>query len=125
MKKTNRFIVPLLLSVIILSILIFFFKSPKLSKENSRKLNGIVSLVDIGGKGDIIVSIEGVRGIQFISNGIKRGIHADLLKKKLINREVTLYYTKPSFWAKLSPVTDTRRITELKLGDETVFSEFH
>ncbi|WP_069659219.1 hypothetical protein [Arcticibacter eurypsychrophilus] len=124
MKKVSRFLIPLLLSVLIIAFLLFLFKPSKLSKENSKQLKGVVSVVDIGGKGDIIVSIEGVRGIQFISNGIKRGINVDLLKKILINKQVTLYYSKPSFWTKLSPVTDTRRITELKLGQETVFTEF-
>jgi len=123
--RLGRFLRPLMLLLIIMTLLLFVFKQSKISMANSNELNGVVSKVDIGGQGDIIVSIEGIRGIQFISNGIKRGIDLSLLKKKLTNKQVTLYYSKPSFWSRLSPVTDTRRITELRLGGNTVFTEFH
>lgn len=125
MTINTRIIVVLTVTLGFIAIVLLAFKPSKISKDNSTQLNGIVSGVDIGGQNDIVVIIEGVRGIHFIDKGVKRGINIDSLKDKIVKKQVTLYYSKPSLWGKLSPMTDTRRITELSLGSEIIFSDFH
>lgn len=120
-----RIFVVLLVTVGIITIVLLVFRPSEISRDNSSKLTGIVSRVDSGGRKDIVLVIEGARGIHFIEKGVTRGINIDSLKHKIIRKPVTLYYSKPGLWSKLSPMTDTRRITELSLGSEVIFSDLN
>ena len=124
MMISTRIIAVLAVTLAFVAIVLLAFKPSKISRDNSTQLKGVVSGVDIGGQNDIVVIIEGVRGIHFIDQGVKRGINIDSLKSKLVHKWVTLYYSKPSLWSKLSPMTDTRRITQISVGSETIFADF-
>lgn len=124
MMISTRIIAVLAVTLAFVAIVLLAFKPSKISRDNSTQLKGVVSGVDIGGQNDIVVIIEGVRGIHFIDQGVKRGINIDSLKAKVVHKWVTLYYSKPSLWSKLSPMTDTRRITQISVGSETIFTDF-
>jgi hypothetical protein len=96
MMISTRIIAVLAVTLAFVAIILLAFKPSKISKDNSTQLKGIVSGVDIGGQNDIVVIIEGVRGIHFIDQGVKRGINIDSLKSKVVHKWVTLYYSKPS-----------------------------
>lgn len=64
MTVKTRNIVVLSLALAFIAFVVYAFMPAKISKDNSRHLTGIVSAVDIGSQKDIVVMIEGVRGIQ-------------------------------------------------------------
>ncbi len=125
MTIRTRTIVVFAVAIGIIALVLVLFMPAEISRDNSTQLSGIVSRVDIGGQKDIVLVIEGIRGIHFIDKGVKRGINIDSLKNKIVKKEVTLHYSKPGLWSKLSPMTDTRRITELSLGSEVIFSDLN
>jgi hypothetical protein len=96
----------------------------KANKENSAEMIANVMAVKQGGLNDIVFSLQGLRGIYYISHITKNDLNADSLSRRLIGRTVKIYYAKPHFLALLSPTTNTIQITELRLGDEVIFSEF-
>lgn len=96
----------------------------KVNKENSAEIIANVMAVKQGGLNDIVFSLQGSRGIYYISHITKNDLNADSLSRKLIGQTVKIYYAKPHFFASLSPTTNTIQIKELSLGDEVIFSEF-
>lgn len=125
MKVFTRYLMPLVLGLIVVVVVFLGLRPAAITRQNSERISGVVNAVSKGGLKDIVITLAGIRGIHYISRGIERGINADSLSAKLLNKKVTVYYAKPGFFSRLSPVTDTRRITELRIGERVVFSEFH
>lgn len=96
----------------------------KVNKENSAEIIADVLAVKQGGLNDIVFSLQGSRGVYYISHITKNDLNADSLSQKLIGRTVKIYYAKPHFFASLSPTTNTIQIKELSIGEEVIFSEF-
>lgn len=96
----------------------------RVNRENSIEAKAIVTAVKQGGLKDIVFSLDGVRGMYYISHITKKDLNAASLNSMLVNKEVIIYYSKPRFLSYLSPMTSTIQITELRLNDEVIFSEF-
>jgi hypothetical protein len=123
MTKITRVLIPLvLIAVVIMAVLAL--APHRISRENSSEIRGVVTSVKQGGLKDIVFSLEGVRGIYYISHSTKKDLNAASLGGRLINKKVMISYVKPRLFTMLSPVTNTIQITELRLGDEVIFSEF-
>lgn len=106
-------------------VMIVFALAPvKIKRENSAEMKAIVTAVKQGGLNDIVFSLDGVRGMYYISHITKKDLNADSLSGRLIDKKVIIYYAKPRFLSYLNPMTNTIQITELRLGDEVIFSEF-
>ena len=97
----------------------------KESKANSSQMKALVTNVSEGGMKDIVVSLDGKRGIYYISNTSKKSLTANNLATQLLNKEVQVSYIKPRAFTLFSPMTNTIKITEIKVGNDIVFSEFN
>jgi uncharacterized membrane protein YhdT len=121
--KTGKMLMPVVFITLIIMI-IAALAPVKVNRENSAELRAVVTKVKHGGLNDIVFSLDGVKGMYYISHMTKEDLNADNLSAKLTGREVIISYSKPGFFSNLSPMTSTIQITELKLGDEVIFSEF-
>lgn len=119
----SKFLIPMVLLAIIIS-LILALTPVKINRENSAQMEVVVTAVKQGGLKDIVFSLEGVRGMYYISHITKNDLRADNLSRRLINKKVMIYYSKPRFLSYLSPMTSKVQITELRLGDEVIYSAF-
>ena len=117
---TNLLIPIVFIGVII--IIVLALVPVQINRENSAEMKVIVTAVRQGGLKDITFSLEGIRGIYYISHATKKNLNADCLVR-LIDKKVTIFYSKPHFLSRLSPMTNSIQITELRLGDEVIFSE--
>ncbi len=108
-----------------LGVLFFALFKVDVNRENSKDIHGIVRSVKLGGMKDIVVSLKDERGVFYITNAsaAAAALTVEDLSEKLVNKSVTLTYAKPQIFSLLSPVTSTIHITELKLGEEIIFSE--
>ncbi len=119
----TKVLIPILLTVVIIMI-VLALAPVKVNRENSIEMKARVTAVKQGGLKDIVFSLAGVRGMYYISHITKKGLNADSLSSMLVNKEVIIYYSKPRFLSYLSPMTSTIQITELRLNNEVIFSEF-
>jgi hypothetical protein len=113
--------------VILIMVVILFVLAIlplKISRQNSATIKATVSKVSEGGLKDIVVSLDDIRGVYYISHFSKKGLKASDLNNRLANKEVAISYSKPRFLSLLNPMTNTIQINELKLGHEVIFSEF-
>lgn len=94
-----------------------------INRENSIAFKTIVTDVKEGGLNNLVVSFYKVDGIYSISQAVEKGLNADTLKKNLISKTVTVSYLKPGFFSHFHPMIDTREITELRVGDEIIYTE--
>jgi hypothetical protein len=107
-----------------LILLVLAMAPVRVNRENSIKKNAIVTAVKQGGLKDIVVSLDGVRGMFYISHITRKDLNVDSLSEMLVNKEVLIYYSKPRFLSYFSPAITTIQITEIRLNDEVIFSEF-
>lgn len=119
----SKVLIPIVLLAIVMT-LVLALSPVKVNRENSAEMEAVVSAVKQGGLNDIVFSLEGARGMYYISHITKKDLSADSLRRRLINKKVMIYYSKPRFLSFLSPMTSTIQITELRLGDEVIYSEF-
>lgn len=123
MDRFSKIFIPLVFAgVIILFVLAII--PVKISRANSARVKAVVAGVSQGGLKDIVISLDGLRGIYYIRHSDENNFSVTDLGEKLANKEVIILYTKPRALSLLSPMTNTVRINELKLGNEVVFSEF-
>ncbi len=123
MKKLSGIFIPL--GIVVFVLFLFLATKPvEVSRENSVMLKGLVTRISEGASKDIIISLDDIRSIHYISRGIEQGLKVDDLNSRLLNREVIIYYAKPRLLSLLSPMTGTRQITELKLGNKIIYTEF-
>jgi len=116
-----------LLPIIFISIIIMIILAVvpvQATRENSTEMKAIVNDVRQGGLKDITFRLQGLPGIFYISHATKANLNATNLAR-LIDKKVTIYYSKPRFLSRISPITNTIQITELRLGNEIIYSEFH
>jgi hypothetical protein len=108
-----------------LGVLFFALFKVDVNRENLQDIQGIVRIVKLGGMNDIVVSLKDKRGVFYITNAsaAAAALTVEDLSEKLANKSVTVTYAKPQIFSLLSPVTSTIHITELKLGEEIIFSE--
>lgn len=123
MKINLKFPFIIAASAAVILLILFGLRPTKVNRSNAGSMDAVVINVSEGGLKDIVVSLSGVRGIYYISHGKERGLNADSLAKRLLNKRVHLLYAKPGFLSRLSPATDTRQIVELKLADKVIFSD--
>ncbi len=119
----TKFLIPFALIVLII-MFVFALAPVRVNRENSIEMKANVIAVKQGGLKDIVFSLSGVRGMFYISHTTRKDLNADSLSSMLVNKEVIINYSKPRFLSYLSPMTTTIQITELRLGDELIFSEF-
>jgi hypothetical protein len=124
MRKLIKIYVPIFIFLSVISLLIFEVVPKKVNLENSEVKQGIVTYVTENGLKDIVISLQGVQGIFYISNGTEKGLSVDSLRQQLVGNKATLYITKPSFFTKFSPMTNTLGIHEVKLNEKVLYSDF-
>ena len=124
MKKLPLILAVILSSVAVIIFLLVMLKPTAVSRENSVTINATVSDVTEGGLKDIIITLDGIRGIHYINKRAEKGLQIDSLNKYLKNKKVIISYRKPSVLARLNPMTDKRQIVELKLEQKIIYSEF-
>ena len=74
---------------------------------------------------NIVVGLKGQTGSHYIYKGMKRGLNIGKLKSALVNKRATVLYMEPTLNELMESENRPLRITEIKLGDSTVFSEFN
>ena len=122
MKKSFKILVPLI--VLFSGIYIFSFTANSVSvRGNSAVVKAAGSKITAGGLKDIAISLERVLGIFYINKGLAKGISVGDLNTKILSKQVTLFYAKPTAISKFSPMTSTNRITELRVGDKVIYTE--
>ncbi|MBU0695045.1 MAG: hypothetical protein KKE39_00765 [Bacteroidetes bacterium] len=124
MKNLIKIYLPIFVFLGIISLVVFAIIPQKASPENSEMKQGIVSYVNENGLKDITISLQGVRGIFYIGEGLKKDLSVDALRQALVGNKVTLYITKPSFFTKFSPMTSTLGIHEVILNGKVLYSDF-
>ncbi len=124
MKNLIKIYIPLFIFLSFISFLIFELVPKKVNLENSERKQGIVTYVTENGLKDIVISLQGVQGIFYISNGLEKGLSVDSLRQQLVGNKATLYITKPSFFTKFSSMTNTLGINEVKLNEKVLYSVF-
>ncbi len=124
MKNLIKIYLPIFIFLSFISVLIFEVVPKKVNFENSEVKQGIVTYVTENGLKDIVISLQGVQGIFYISNALKKGLSVDSLRQTLVGKNATLYVTKPSFFTKFSPMTNTLGINEVMLDEKVLYSNF-
>lgn len=125
MNKSWIFLFSFALAAVIAVIVLVALKPSAVNRENCVEVDAVVTSVTKGGLKDIVISLQGVRGIHFIEKGTEKGLSVKSLSEKLHGKKVALFYKKPGFLSGLSPVTDTRQIVELRTGSEVVYTLLH
>jgi hypothetical protein len=123
MATISRKIELVIFALVIFTGVFLVLRPVPLTRENSIALRAIVSKVTEGPEDNVILKLDNGRGIYFINHGLAKGLSLDSLQRELINREVTVLYLKPGPLAALSPVSDTRHITELSLNGRLIYTE--
>jgi hypothetical protein len=121
MKRHVHLLKPLaVITIIALIVYSFVYFN---SEKKALQITAIVDKVTRGGMDDIVISLNGARGVFFISRTEKDGLTASLLHEKLVNKEVMVSYKEPNGFLSLSPMTSTNQITELKLDGQVIFQQ--
>jgi len=76
-----------------------------------------VTKITEGGVKDIVFHDDGT-DFYYINRGLERGLNLDSLKRKVLNKTVTLHL------AKFMGGITSKHISQLALGDEIIFTEF-
>jgi len=104
-------------------LLFFAFQPIDTSLENSVKVEGIVKSITEAGAKDILFELENDKTTYYINRGFEKGFVLQKLNKDFIGKKVILYYAKN--WTPLAPLgTTSKHITQLKLNDKIIYSEF-
>lgn len=123
MKRFSGKFEIVLFTVFIIVLLAVIFRPIPVNRDNSIEFNTTVQKVGEGAEKNVILKLEKGRGTYFIRQGVDKGLNIENLRKELVNKEVTVFYLKPSFMSGFSPVSNTRYITELRVGDKIIYSE--
>ena len=116
MNRFSRIFLPLVL-VVVAGLFVLATLPVRLSRENSAEVKALVTKVSNGGMQDIVISLDGKKGMYYISKASKNNLTSDGLAEVLTNREVSVLYSRPRALSLLNPMTNTLQITELRLGD--------
>lgn len=112
-------------TLIVASAIVIFIVAQSLysSRVNDEtKISAKVVNVSEGGLKDIVVGLQGIRGIHYISKSNTKGLKVDKLNELLSNKEINLTYIRPGIVSKISPGTETRLISQIELGDSIIYS---
>ena len=113
----------LLSSIIVLSLIVAFFFLMKsciiqnLSPEDCAIVNVKITKITEGSSFDIVLKDDGT-DFYYINRGLEQGLNLDSLKRKVLNKTVTLHLAKV-----LGGIT-SEHISQLAIGDEIIFTEF-
>ncbi len=107
-------------SAVVLFIIAQSLYSSRISDQT--KISARVVNVSEGGLKDIVVGLQGIRGIHYISKSNTKGLKVDELNELLANKEINLTYIRPRIVSKFSPGTETRLISQIELGDSVIYS---
>ena len=110
-------------AAIIIIGLYIIFQPISISRDNSIVFHTTVYKVGEGSEGNIIFKLDQGEGTYFINHGLEKGLNLDTLQKELIYQKVTVLYLKSGFASGFSPVASTKHITELKMGNQVIYSE--
>lgn len=124
MKNLIKIYAPIFVFLSVIGLVVFEVIPQKATHANSEIKQGIVTYVNENGLKDITISLQGIRGIFYISNGVEKGLSADSLRQVLVGNKATLYITKPSFFTRFSPMTSTLGIHEVDLNGKVLYSDF-
>lgn len=113
----------ILFTVLIIALLFLVFRPIPISRDNSIAINTTIDKVNKGSEDNVIFKLNNASGIFYINHGLQKGLDLDTLQKQLLNREVSILYLKSNFFSGFSPVKGTKYVTELKLGDQVIYSE--
>ena len=123
MKNLSTVLILLVSAALICAAFVFVFRPIQINRENSIVLTDTVLKVGKGAQGNIIIMLYKGDGTLFINHGLEKGINLDTLKKQILYQPVTISYLKPGRLNGISPIADTRHITELKTGEQLIYSE--
>lgn len=85
------------------------------------EISGIVTGVYEGGEKDACFKLEGDHRTFYINRGLENGLHLDSLQD-LLYQSVTMMYV--DMWTPLDPDGNIRHVSQLKHGEELLYSEF-
>ena len=109
-------------AIIIIGLYVIFRPIP-VNRDNSIVFHTTVYRITEGSERNIIFKLDQGEGTYFINHGLDKGLNLDTLQKELINQKVTVLYLKSGFASGFSPVASTKHITELKMGNQVIYSE--
>jgi len=111
------------LSFILLFALGLFILKPISIGEPEEWLSvtGKVSEIREGGVKDIVFQLEGEERSFYINRGFEKGFELQALQTDLVGEEITLLY--PDYFAILNPDGSSRHVTELRVGNEVLYTE--
>lgn len=121
MSNTLKSIVILLAAVAL--VVVITLRPFSTDRKDYIQVRAIVTKVSVGGLHDIVISLHNIRGIHYISKNNTNGLTAAILSERLVNKEVLLSYMNPGALSKFAPGTEKRKITEIRLGKELIYSD--
>jgi hypothetical protein len=124
MRRLFKIFVPLIFLVAGIYIFGMTARPVTYSRENSATVKAVVSKIKAGGLQDIAITLDRVRGLFYINKGVTRGISVEHLNTQLLHKEVTILYAEPQGLSRLSPMTTSNHITEVRLGENVIYTEF-
>lgn len=122
MNTLSKYITPILILAGIGILPILVLRPAKISRANSLSVNATVTGISKGGLNDIIISLDRARGIFYIAKSASQNLDIDSLSKRLVGEQIIVFYSKPHFLSRLSPIADKKLITEILLGTDTVYA---
>lgn len=89
--------------------------------DDCLEITGTVTNVFEGGVKDACFRLEGDSRMFYINRGLQYGLNLDSLQL-LMGQEVTMMYV--DMWTPLDPDGTIRHVSQLKKGDELIYTEF-
>lgn len=119
-KKKILLVLPLLVAGIFLLIAISIV--PKATFENSKKMQGqLLEITEQGGPGDIVLKLKDDNVLYYVNRGTEKGLDVEVLKKQILNKEVTLFYA--DHWSLLDPDNSSRHLYRVESDGIVIFNE--
>lgn len=114
---------------ILISILVAIFcfvllalRPVKINLSDSREISGqILSVKEIGGPGDILLTIKDDNTDYYINRGALSGLDVSKLQENLTHKEVTIFHA--DHWTPLDPFGRKQHIVKLVKGDKVIYDE--
>jgi hypothetical protein len=109
--------------ILFMLILFSLIPLPKAAPGNCVKVMSKVVKIEPGtGEGDIVLTLANDDAYYYINRGLEYGIKMDVLKVRLLNKEVSLYYIK--HWSMLNINGKTRHLARIEVDDALAYNEW-
>ena len=121
MLKNSRWLVLFGLAVLLFLATKACSPVPRPKEKDCLIDQGIVAGIQLGGKNDIMFSLENNRRRYYINRALEKGLSLDQFAAELKGKEIVVKY--PRYWTPLDPLNRTRHVSKLEVQDSTYFSE--